>query len=105
MTPLGRPETSGLRQRLWSDPGRQSFVSSLAWANYFGRDGQGAIRGTLFPIRFVFHSGGPVLAGLLFDLRGDYIVAFFVFAVAFGLGSFAALMARPPQPVAAGQPL
>ena len=85
--------------------GIQSFVSSLAWANYFGRDGQGAIRGTLFPIRFVFHSGGPVLAGLLFDLRGDYIVAFLVFAVAFGLGSFAALMARPPQPVAAGQPL
>ena len=49
VTPLGRPETSGLRQRLWSDPGRQSFVSSLAWANYFGRFSLGLVRSTGFP--------------------------------------------------------
>jgi MFS family permease len=77
--------------------GAQSFVSSLAWSDYFGRDSQGAIRGTLFPFRFVSGSGGPVLAGLLFDLQGDYLLAFSVFVLAFALGSFTAFIARPPR--------
>ena len=77
--------------------GAQSFVSSLAWSDYFGRDSQGAIRGILFPFKFVSGSGGPVLAGLLYDLQGDYTLAFSVFVSAFALGSFAALIARPPQ--------
>ena len=76
--------------------GAQSFVSSLAWSDYFGRDAQGAIRGALFPFRFVSGSGGPVLAGLLFDLQSDYVLAFSVFVLAFALGSFAAFIARPP---------
>lgn len=77
--------------------GAQSFVSSLAWSDYFGREAQGAIRGTLFPFKFVSGSAGPVLAGLMFDLRGDYTLAFSAFVAVFALGSFAALLARPPQ--------
>ena len=77
--------------------GAQSFVSSLAWSNYFGRDAQGAIRGTLFPLRFISGSVGPVLAGLLFDSQGDYTMAFSVFVGAFALGSVAATLARPPM--------
>lgn len=76
--------------------GAQSFISSLAWSNYFGRDAQGAIRGALFPIRFVSGSIGPVAAGLAFDLRGDYTMAFAAFVAVFALGSLAAVMARPP---------
>ena len=76
--------------------GAQSFVSSLAWSNYFGRDAQGAIRGTLFPLRFVSGSVGPVMAGLMFDLRGDYTMAFAAFVAVFALGSLAAAMAKPP---------
>jgi cyanate permease len=77
--------------------GAQSFISSLAWSDYFGRESQGAIRGTLFPFKFISGSGGPVLAGLLFDLQGDYTMAFSVFVLAFALGSFAAFVARPPR--------
>jgi MFS family permease len=84
--------------------GAQSFVSSLAWSNYFGRESQAAIRGTLFPFRFVSGSGGPVLAGLMFDLQGDYILAFSVFVLAFALGSFAAFIARPPRMASAAIP-
>ncbi|PKB63589.1 MAG: hypothetical protein BZY80_06565 [SAR202 cluster bacterium Io17-Chloro-G2] len=76
--------------------GAQSFVSSLAWSDYFGRDAQGAIRGALFPIRFVSGSIGPVMAGLLFDFRGDYTMAFSAFVAVFALGSLTAVMARPP---------
>src|SRR5216684_1355656 len=31
--------------------GAQSFVTSLAWADYFGREAQGAIRGLSAPFR------------------------------------------------------
>ena len=51
----------------------------------------------MFPFKFVSGSLGPVLAGFLFDLRGDYTIAFSVFVAVFVLGSSAALMARPPQ--------
>ena len=77
--------------------GAQSFVSSLAWSDYFGRDAQGAIRGILLTFKFVSGSGGPVFAGLLYDLQGDYTTAFSVFVLAFALGSFTALIARPPR--------
>ncbi len=77
--------------------GAQSFISSLAWSDYFGRAAQGAIRGTAAPFGFVSSVGGPVLGGLLFDLKGDYMLAFSVFVVAFLSASLAALMARPPQ--------
>ena len=77
--------------------GAQSFVSSLAWSDYFGREAQGAIRGTAQPFGLVSSAGGPVLGGLLFDLRGDYLLAFSVFVAAFALSSLAALAARPPR--------
>ena len=77
--------------------GAQSFVSSLAWSDYFGREAQGAIRGTAQPFGLVSSAGGPVLGGLLFDLRGDYLLAFTVFVAAFALSSLAALAARPPR--------
>ena len=83
--------------------GAQSFVSSLAWSDYFGRDAQGAIRGALYPIRFVSGSVGPVMAGLMFDLRGDYTMAFSAFVAVFALGSLAAVMARPPVRSAVGR--
>ena len=79
------------------------YQPELAWPGYFGRDAQGAIRGTLLPFKFVSGSGGPVLAGFLYDLRSDYVMAFSVFTIAFALGSVAAILARPPQLVPALQ--
>ena len=78
--------------------GAQSFVSSLAWSDYFGREAQGAIRGTAQPFGLISSAGGPVLGGFLFDLRSDYMLAFYVFVAAFVISSVAALLARPPRP-------
>jgi len=83
--------------------GAQSFVGSMAWSDYFGREAQGAIRGRLFPFRFISHATGPVFAGLMFDLQGDYTIAFSAFVAVFALGSLAALMARPPRLVVTAQ--
>ena len=77
--------------------GAQSFVSSLAWSDYFGREAQGAIRGTAQPFGLISSAGGPVLGGLLFDLRSDYVLAFSVFVAAFVISSVAALLAQPPR--------
>ena len=77
--------------------GAQSFVTSLAWADYFGRDAGASIRGVAAIFRFVASAGGPVIGGVLFDLTGDYVAAFAVYAAAFALGGAVALAARPPR--------
>lgn len=68
----------------------------LAWADYFGRQGFGAIRGVALSIQVLAQALGPVLSGLLRDLTGGYEISLVVFW-ALGWGSaVAALFARPP---------
>jgi MFS family permease len=76
--------------------GAQSFVTSLAWADYFGREAQGVIRGLASPFRFIASASGPVIGGVLYDVTGSYAWAFAVFAAAFAMGGAVALAARPP---------
>ncbi|MBI4253893.1 MAG: hypothetical protein HY616_02370 [Candidatus Rokubacteria bacterium] len=48
------------------------------------------------PFRFAAAAAGPLIGGLLYDLAGDYQLAFGVYAAAFALGGVAALLAKPP---------
>ena len=48
------------------------------------------------PFRFVAAAAGPLVGGLLYDLAGDYHLAFGVYAAAFTLGGVTALLAKPP---------
>jgi len=77
--------------------GAQSFVTSLAWADYFGREAQGAIRGLSAPFRHLSAAAGPIVGGVLYDVTGDYRLAFAIFAAAFVAGAGGALMAKPPR--------
>jgi MFS family permease len=77
--------------------GAQSFVTSLAWADYFGREAQGAIRGLASPFRHLAAAAGPVVGGVLYDVTGNYRLAFAIFAAAFLAGAAVALAARPPR--------
>jgi cyanate permease len=77
--------------------GAQSFVTSLAWADYFGRDAQGAIRGLAAPFRHLSAAAGPIVGGVLYDVTGDYRLAFMIFALAFFAGAGVALAAKPPR--------
>jgi MFS family permease len=76
--------------------GAQSFVTSLAWADYFGREAQGTIRGMAAPARFIVSAAGPVLGGWLYDATGSYTEALLAFALAFLLGGLVAGAARAP---------
>ena len=77
--------------------GAQSFVTSLAWADYFGREAQGAIRGLSAPFRHLSAAAGPIVGGVLYDVTGDYRLAFAIFAAAFLAGAGVALIAKPPH--------
>jgi MFS family permease len=77
--------------------GAQVFVTSLAWADYFGRAAQAAIRGVATPFRLTASTLGPVLGGFLYDGTGNYVLAFTLFAGAFGLAGLVALAAKPPR--------
>lgn len=80
--------------------GAQSFVTSLAWADYFGREAQGTIRGLAAPARFIASAAGPVLGGWLYDATGSYTQALLAFALAFLLGGLVAGAARAPATTA-----
>jgi MFS transporter, OFA family, oxalate/formate antiporter len=69
----------------------------LAWADYFGRANFGAIRGLALSAQVLAQAAGPLLSGLLRDLRGDYQLALNCFAVLSALSVIAALAARAPE--------
>jgi len=69
----------------------------LAWANYFGRQSFGAIRGIALTVQVLAQAAGPVFSGLLRDLTGDYALSLTCFAVLGFGGALAVLFARPPS--------
>ena len=69
----------------------------VAWADYFGRESYGAIRGVALALQVVAQAAGPVLSGLLRDGSGDYTLSLVTFGVLAGLGMAAAMMARRPD--------
>lgn len=69
----------------------------IAWADYFGRESYGAIRGVALSLQVLAQAAGPVVSGLLRDHAGDYTNSLVLFG---GLGAMAvviALFARPPR--------
>lgn len=69
----------------------------VAWADYFGRANYGAIRGIALSVQIVAQAAGPLLAGVLYDLDGNYTVALQCFAALSVAGIVVALAARQPR--------
>jgi MFS family permease len=69
----------------------------LAWADYYGRQHLGTIRGLTLPVQIGGQAVGPVTAGLVYDATGSYHTVFLVFAAVVALGSVLVLMAVPPS--------
>jgi MFS family permease len=70
----------------------------VAWADYFGRENYGAIRGLALSAQVLAQAIGPLLAGALRDITGDYGLSLNCFAVLAGVSVMVALAARPPRP-------
>ena len=53
-------------------------VMNVVWADYFGRDAIGGIRGMVSPVHMLSNSLGPLIAAWSFDLTGSYQLIFAV---------------------------
>jgi len=69
----------------------------LAWADYYGRQHLGTIRGLTMSAQIGGQALGPVLAGFLFDATNSYRTPFLVFALTVWSGGLLVLAAVPPQ--------
>ena len=68
----------------------------IAWADYFGRQSYGAIRGVALTVQVLAQAAGPVMSGALRDASGNYALSLTTFAVLGFAGTAAALFAAPP---------
>ena len=70
----------------------------VVYAEYFGRDSLGTIRGIAHPVVVASNAVGPVFAGYVYETAGTYALALAVFSVVLGVGALSALLARRPVP-------
>jgi MFS transporter, OFA family, oxalate/formate antiporter len=73
-----------------------STLLPVAWADYFGRESYGAIRGVALTLQVLAQAVGPVLSGALRDWSGNYTDSLLVFGLLSALAAMAALAARRP---------
>ena len=69
----------------------------MAWADYFGRESYGAIRGVALSLQVVAQAVGPVASGLLRDTSGTYTGSLILFGSLAALAAVIALLARRPR--------
>ncbi len=72
-------------------------VVPSAWADYYGRRSLGAIRGVTLTAQTGGAAIGPVLTGGLYDILGDYRIAFAALALACLVGAIMAGSASRPR--------
>ncbi len=68
----------------------------MAWADFFGRESYGAIRGVALSLQVLAQAVGPVLSGILRDASGDYTRSLLVFGALAALATLVAFAARRP---------
>ena len=73
-----------------------NITPAVVYADYYGRASLGKIRGIGEVGVLLGQSTGPLLAGLVFDLRGSYTLIFIAYAATAAAGSLLVLNARRP---------
>ena len=71
----------------------------VAFANYYGREHYGSIRGVTLSAQVLGQAAGPLIAGLLYDLSGSYYKPFAVFfLLCVACAALALLAGKPARP-------
>ncbi len=73
-----------------------NVVMSIMYANYYGRDSLGRIRGISETGVLLGQSTGPLVAGMIFDSRESYSLVFLIFGGIALACSLIVLTAKPP---------
>lgn len=76
--------------------GGMFILQQIIFADFYGRDNVGAIRGVVWPIQMVFNASGPFIASVAYDVLGSYTVIFLIFSAAVMIASVLLLLAKPP---------
>ena len=66
----------------------------VAWANNFGRENLGSIRGVTLPIQTLAQASGPLISGILFDIS-MVITCLTLFTVLAGKPGYALYVDKP----------
>ena len=69
----------------------------VAWADYFGRESYGAIRGVALSLQVLAQATGPLMSGMLRDWSGNYTDSLLLFGILAALAVAAALAAQRPR--------
>ncbi len=72
-------------------------VPPIAYADYFGRQSLGAIRGVTEPFVALGQAIGSVLSGAVYDITGTYQSAFLAYAALGAAVILLLFLAKPPQ--------
>jgi MFS family permease len=78
--------------------GMRGTIAMSLRADYFGRRHFGTIMGISVGIMMLGNVGGPIMAGALADLTGDFRLGFTILALLAGAGTFFYVWLRPPPP-------
>lgn len=74
-----------------------NVISQLIFAEYFGRRFLGSILGSLAPVQTGLGALSPIVAGIVYDVSGSYVLFFSAVAVSFTLGAVLMFFAPPPK--------
>jgi len=76
--------------------GGTGVVKASIMGEYFGRKNFGTIFGVIQGLSTFGGVAGPIIAGLVYDIKGSYSLAFTSFAIILGFTSLLVLFLRPP---------
>ena len=69
----------------------------VAWANNFGRENLGSIRGGTLPIQTLAQASGPLISGIFFDISNGYSLSLTIFTILAGIAGLLALFVGKPS--------
>lgn len=69
----------------------------VVFADYFGRESLGAIRGASLPFFMLLQAAGPIVGGAFYDATGSYMGAFVVFTTGYLVAAAALMLAKRPR--------
>ena len=84
--------------------GGMLYVSNLVWAEYFGRENVGVIRGFVTPITLLLGATGAPVAGMIYDSIGSYSPVWWGSAALMLIAAGLMFTSHPPKQTAQGSP-
>ncbi len=75
--------------------GMMTFYQVI-FADYYGRESLGAVRGVVWPVQMITNAAGPLSAAVVHDLTGNYRLIFTIFGGLIAIAGLCIFLARPP---------